>query len=63
MRSEQLELELGDERVRIPWGGQSPRGLTKAAKRFILVESPTGGLYEDDRVQMKIFLKGNHHGS
>ena len=26
---DQLELRLNDVRVRIPWGGQSPRELTK----------------------------------
>lgn len=29
MNSSQLDLELTDVRVRIPWGGQSPRALTK----------------------------------
>ncbi len=29
MNSYQLELAVDDVRVRIPWGGQSPRSLTK----------------------------------
>jgi len=28
----QLELGLNDVRVRIPWGGHSPRDLTRSAK-------------------------------
>ncbi len=36
MNSEQLELALDDVRLKIPWGGQSPRGLTTAYERFTL---------------------------
>ena len=31
----QLELELGDRRVRIPWEGTLPRALTRCAQSFI----------------------------
>jgi len=46
--SEQLELELaGPGRAWYePWGGKSPRGLTKAAKRVSLVALPARGLRE-----------------
>ena len=29
--SDQFELELDDARVRVPWDGRSPRGLTRVA--------------------------------
>jgi len=32
---DQLELDLGDARLRIPWGGLSPRSLTRGGKLFI----------------------------
>ncbi len=32
--SVQLELDLGDRWLSIPWGGSSPRALTRAAERF-----------------------------
>jgi len=45
MNSSQLELELEDVRVRIPWEGVSPRALTKGASLLYLNrEGP-----EDDR--------------
>jgi len=31
-----LELELGDVRVRIPWGGQRPRDLTRVGLSLFL---------------------------
>jgi len=34
-RTAQLELDLNDVRVRIPWSGRSPRGLTRARLAFI----------------------------
>ncbi len=34
--SEQLELCLGDARVCVPWGGKSPRGLTRVNRSSIL---------------------------
>ena len=63
MNSDQLELELDDARLRIPWDGRSPRSLTKCGKLFSLKACPTGGLIEDAKDQFTIFLKGNHHGS
>ena len=33
---EQLELELDDVRLRVPWEGRSPRGLTRGAKLLFL---------------------------
>ena len=35
MNSSQLELELEDVRVRVPWDGRSPRALTRCAMRPI----------------------------
>ncbi len=35
LNSYQLELELDDVRLRLPWGGRSPRGLTRAHELFI----------------------------
>jgi len=32
----QLELSLGDVRLKIPWAGRSPRGLTRASNLIIL---------------------------
>jgi len=61
--SYQLELQLDDARLRIPWGGRSPRSLTECGKLFILEELPTGGLVENDPHQFLILLKGGPHGS
>ncbi len=58
---EQLELELNDVRVRIPWGGRSPRSLTECGKLFMLRAAPTGGA--TDTNQFTLFLKGTPHGS
>ncbi len=63
MNSEQLELELGDARLRIPWGGRSPRSLTECGKLFILWEPPPGGLERGDPQQFTIFLKGRSDGT
>ena len=63
MNSEQLELELDDARLRIPWGGRSPRSLTECGKLFIHSKLPTGGLNRGDPLQWQICLKGNHHGT
>ena len=56
---DQLELDLGDARLRIPWEGRSLRELTKCGKLFILGELPAGGLIRVDPSQFTIFLKGN----
>ena len=61
--SEQLELELKDARLRIPWGGRSPRSLTRCGKLFILAEIPAGGLIQVDPQQFTTFLKGNPYGT
>ena len=60
---DQLELALDDARLRIPWGGRSPRSLIRCGKLFIHTESPAGGLIEVDRLQFTLFLKGSPHGS
>jgi len=36
MNSTQLDLELHDVRLRIPWNGTSPRSLTRAAQALFL---------------------------
>ena len=56
---EQLELALEDARLRIPWGGRSPRSLTECGKLFILSEPPTGGVIRIDLTQLLIFLQGS----
>ncbi len=55
---EKLELELDDARLRIPWGGHSPRSLTECGKLFILGELPTGGPIDGSPEQMAFFLQG-----
>ncbi len=61
---EQLELELEDARLEIPWGGRSPRSLTKCGKLFILSELPARGSIRDDPKQLTLFLQGSpYHGS
>ena len=61
---DQLQLELDDVRVEIPWGGVSPRTLTRCGKLFTLEGPPTGGLHVDaDPAQLTIFLQGNPYGS
>ncbi len=62
VNSDQLELELNDVRLKIPWGGRSPRSLTKCGKLFILSERPTGGSIWS-AIQYILFLKGNPNGS
>ena len=49
-RVAQLELELGDlpgAGKDLPWGGRSPRGLTKASKAFSFRREGMGRLNED----------------
>ena len=41
----QLVLELGDAKLRIPWGGRAPRELTKIRKTLFLRREPQ----KDDR--------------
>ena len=60
---EQLELDLVDARLRIPWGGRSPRSLTRCGKLLILTELPTRGSIEDDPLQLKMFLEGTHNAT
>ena len=61
--SDQLELELDDVRLSIPWGGRSPRSLTDCGKLFRLQPLPTGGPIQlVDPTQFTIFLKGNPYG-
>ena len=56
---EQLNLELGDARLEIPWGGLSPRELTRCGKLFSFEASPTGGPIQVDPAQLTLFLKGS----
>ena len=37
---DQLELALDDQRVRIPWEGRSPRGLTRGFGALFLRQAP-----------------------
>ena len=41
----QLLLDLDDQRVRVPWGGSSPRSLTRAARALFSKRE----LQKDDR--------------
>ena len=59
----QLELELNDARLEIPWGGRSPRSLTKCGKLFILGELPAGGLIRNAPHQYTLFLQGGEDGT
>ena len=36
LNSTQLELELDDVRLKVPWNGRSPRGLTRGSQVVIL---------------------------
>ncbi len=49
---DQLELELaGPGRAWLePWGGKSPRELTRTFKAFSLRAPPAGGLHADEKV-------------
>ena len=58
MIGEQLELQLDDARLRIPWDGRSPRTLTRCGKLFILAEPPPGGLELEDPNQYQALVKG-----
>jgi len=60
---EQLQLELKDARLRIPWGGRSPRSLTKCGKLFKMPEPATGVDGYPDPAQYTLFLKGASDGS
>ena len=46
MSSVQLDLDLGE-----PWGGKSPRLLTKAVLNFSFPRKPTGGPRPDGSVR------------
>jgi len=52
---EQLELALGDVRLSIPWGGQSPRVLTKAYNALFSRREPQnddGFFASSDQLEM-----------
>ena len=57
----QLELELNDRRVTVPWEYVDLRSLTKCGKLFIRKELPAGGPIRD-AAQLTLFLKGNPYG-
>lgn len=42
----QLVLELNDLRLRIPWEGRCPRGLTKGSKLLFLRQEPPKSVSE-----------------
>ncbi len=59
MNSAQLMLKLG-----MPWGGVSPRYLTRAHKRFSFVRSGTGRSIRTNLVvQLELFPEGTSYGS
>jgi len=54
--SPQLELDLGDERVRVPWGGRSPRDLTRVQiGLFLEREREEHGCFLADPRQYDLF--------
>ncbi len=56
MMALQLNLELGDARVSIPWNGVSPRLLTKASKvLFLSQEAQKDDRFFVDPFQMDLF--------
>ena len=57
-RFEQLELELDDARLVIPWDGRSPRSLTRMWKSRIVAELPAGGPIRNAPNQYTLFLHG-----
>ena len=55
MNSTQLDLWQA-ELVAMPWGGQSPRALTRAAKRFIFkARAVKDERFFSDPTQLKLF--------
>ena len=52
-RTAQLELELKDEVVRIPWSGRSPRDLTRVQIDLFLKRERQG--HEVDPLQYDLF--------
>ncbi len=44
--SDQFALALGDEVVVVPWGGRSPRGLTRAALSLFSRQEPPKSVSE-----------------
>ncbi len=59
----QLSLMLGDSRR--PWGGRSPRDLTRAAELFRLAPEGTGRSIEAqvNVAQLELFPQESPHGS
>ena len=55
----QLELELDDKRVAIPWDGVSPRMLTKSYKLFSVDAHGASRLIRDAPLQWTLFLQGS----
>jgi len=59
---DQFQLDLRDRRA--PWGGQSPRFLTKAHAKFSLAaDGASRSIQDAPRVVDLVFLKGNPHGT
>jgi len=56
---DQLELALEDERLNLPWNGQSPRALTRAAKSAIFkAQAAKGRPQMKDPAQLELFRVG-----
>ncbi len=57
MNSGQLELALHDERKAVPWGGRSPRSLTRVQKAlFLKRERQKGDRFFVDPSQIDMWL-------
>ena len=54
----QLDLELGDARARVPWGGQSPRSLTRVAILLSSQRERAGDVQYVDPAQYDLFDRG-----
>ena len=63
MNSDQLKLTLED--VRAPWGGLSPRELTRAFEMFSVDASPAGGPIPgvSKKGQLELFPEEKSDGS
>ena len=58
MNSPQLDL-FGYEAPAVPWNGQSPRALTKSARRFSFTARAGARVVMGDPSQLELFARDN----